>query len=249
MVPAHYDPASGKLKLSVHSWLVRAGGRTILIDACVGNDKPRPNRPMWHMMKTPYLERLARAGARPEQVDVVMCTHLHNDHVGWNTRLHDGRWVPTFPNARYLFNRTDYDHFQTVDAVKQPGNAAAFRDSVQPVVESGRADLVSGVHAVDEHLTLEQAPGHTPGTMAITLVSRGARALFCGDIMHEPIQVYHPEWNSFACEDAVNARTSRRKVLEQCAGTGALLMPTHFGAPFVCHIDAKGDAFVPRFGA
>jgi hypothetical protein len=172
---------------------------------------------------------------------------LNLEVLGWNTRLQDGRWVPTFPNARYLFNRTDYDHFKTIDPTKQPGNAAAYRDSVEPIVEAGRADLVPGAHVVDEHLTLEPAPGHTPGTMAITLASRGARAVFCGDILHQAIQVYHPEWNSFACEDAVNARKSRRLVLERCAGSGALLMPTHFGAPFVCRVDAKGDAFVPRF--
>ena len=247
MLPHHYDSASGKLKLSIHSWLIRVGGRTILVDACVGNDKARPNRPLWHMMKTPYLDRLAKAGARPEDVDVVMCTHLHNDHVGWNTRLQDGRWVPTFPNARYLFNQTDFEHFKTIDADKQPGNAAAFRDSVQPIADAGLADFVSGARTVDEHLTMEPAPGHTPGTMFVTLTSRGARAIFCGDILHQAIQVFHPEWNSFACEDQDNARKSRRAVLERCAGSGALLLPTHFGAPFVCHIDAKGDAFTPRW--
>jgi glyoxylase-like metal-dependent hydrolase (beta-lactamase superfamily II) len=247
MVPHHYDPASGKLKLSIHSWLVRIGGRTILIDACVGNDKPRPNRPLWHMMKTPWLDRLAHAGAKPEDVDVVMCTHLHNDHVGWNTRLHDGRWIPTFTNARYLFSRTDFEHFKTIDPVKQPGNAAAYHDSVQPVADAGLVDLVSGMHVVDEHLTLEPAPGHTPGTMFITLESRGARAMFCGDILHQAIQLFHPEWNSFACEDQDNARKSRRVVLERCAGSGALLMPTHFGAPFACHVDARSGGFVPRW--
>jgi glyoxylase-like metal-dependent hydrolase (beta-lactamase superfamily II) len=247
MLPHHYDPMSGKLKLSVHSWLVRVGRRTILIDACVGNDKPRPNRPLWHMLKTPYLDRLEKAGAKPADVDVVMCTHLHNDHVGWNTRLSDGRWIPTFPNARYLFNRTDFEHFKTIDPDKQPGNVAAYRDSVEPIAEAGLADLVSGTHVVDEHLTLEPAPGHTPGTMFITLSSRGARAMFCGDILHQAIQVFHPEWNSFACEDQENARKSRRVVLERCAGSGALLMPTHFGAPFVCYIDAKGEQFAPRW--
>ena len=249
MLPNHFDAASGKLKLSIHSWLVKVGGRTILIDACVGNDKQRPNRPMWHQMKTPWLDRLATAGARPEQVDFVMCTHLHNDHVGWNTRLQDGRWVPTFPNARYLFNRTDYQHFEKIDPAKQPGNALAFADSVAPITQAGLADLIAGQHTVDEHLAIEPAPGHTPGTTYITLTSRGSKAVFCGDILHQAIQVFHPEWNSFACEDGENARKSRRKVLEQCAGTGALLVPTHFGAPFVCHVDAKGDAFVPRFGA
>jgi glyoxylase-like metal-dependent hydrolase (beta-lactamase superfamily II) len=249
MLPDHYDPATGLLKLSVHSWLVQVGGRTILIDACVGDSKHRPARPKWHMMQTRYLEHLAEAGARPDDIDVVLCTHLHMDHVGWNTRLVNDRWVPTFPNARYVFSKLDYDYYLALDRdpEKGPVNHGSFRDSVLPVVEAGRAEMVSGKHAVDEHLHLEPAPGHTPGTVAITLASRGARGVFCGDIVHHAIQVYHPTWNSFACADAVNARVSRRRVLEQCAGSGALLMPAHFGAPFVCQVDAKGDAFLPRW--
>ena len=247
MLPNHYDPASGKLKLSVHSWFVQVGGRNILIDTCVGNDKERPFFPLWHRLKTPYLDRLAQAGAKPEDVNLVMCTHLHSDHVGWNTRLTNGRWVPTFPNARYLFSRADFEHFKTIDPQKSPAGAAAYKDSVAPIAEAGLADLVSGLHTVDQHLTLEPAPGHTPGTMFITLASHGARAVFCGDILHQVIQIFHPEWNSLGCQDQVNARGSRRLVLEKCAGSGALLMPTHFGAPFVCHVDAKGDTFVPRW--
>ena len=247
MLPNHYDPASGKLKLSVHSWFVQVGGRNILIDTCVGNDKERPFFPLWHRLKTPYLDRLAQAGAKPEDVNLVMCTHLHSDHVGWNTRLTNGRWVPTFPNARYLFNRADVEYYKAIDPQKSPARAAAYKDSVAPIAEAGLADLVSGLHTVDEHLTLEPAPGHTPGTMFITLASHGARAVFCGDILHQAIQIFHPEWNSLGCQDQVNARRSRRLVLEKCAGSGALLMPTHFGAPFVCHVDAKGDTFVPRW--
>ncbi|HKU95134.1 MAG TPA: MBL fold metallo-hydrolase [Vineibacter sp.] len=249
MVSDHYDPATGFLKLSVHSWLISVGGRTILIDACVGNHKPRPARPKWHLMQTRYLERMAEAGVQPEQIDMVMCTHLHMDHVGWNTRLDNGRWVPTFPNARYVFSQADYDHYLALDRdpEKGPVNHGSFRDSVLPVVDAGLAQMVSGAHTVDEHLSIEPAPGHTPGTVAIKLVSRGERAVFCGDILHHAVQVFHPEWNSFACADASNARKSRRRVLEDCAGSGALLMPAHFGAPFVCHIDERGSRFTPRF--
>jgi glyoxylase-like metal-dependent hydrolase (beta-lactamase superfamily II) len=250
LVPDHYDAASGFLKLSIHSWLLRVGGRTILIDACVGNDKHRPVRPKWHLMKTPYLERMAAAGVRPEEVDMVMCTHLHVDHVGWNTRLENGRWLPTFPNARYVFSKTDYDHYRQLDAdpEKGPANHGSFRDSVAPIVDAGLADVVDGAHVVDEHLSIEPAPGHTPGTVAIRLASLGQGAMFCGDILHHALQVFNPEWNSFACEDAADARKSRRKVLEHCAGSGALLMPAHFGAPHVCHIDDHGNRFTPRFG-
>src|SRR5919202_6149739 len=115
MTPSHYDAASGFLKLSVHSWLLRVGRRLVLIDTCVGNHKPRPARPKWHLMQTRYLERLADAGVRPEEIDVVMCTHLHVDHVGWNTRLENGRWMPTFPNARHVFSKADFDYYQALD--------------------------------------------------------------------------------------------------------------------------------------
>ena len=136
LLPNHYDEPSGFLKLSVHSWLLTVGGKRILIDTCVGNHKSRPHRPKWHLMETPYLARLKAAGVEPDQVDMVMCTHLHVDHVGWNTRLENGKWVPTFKNAKYVFSRTDYDHYLKVDTDPKtaPANAGSFRDSVLPVV-------------------------------------------------------------------------------------------------------------------
>ena len=143
MVPDHYDPTSGFLKLSVHSWLIKRRRQRILIDACVGNHKPRPTLPMWHLMETRYLERMAEAGIRPEQIDMVMCTHLHLDHVGWNTRLDNGRWVPTFPNARYIFSREDYDHFLKLDSDPEKGPVTArSATACMPVVEAGLAQMV-----------------------------------------------------------------------------------------------------------
>ena len=250
MLPNHYDPASGMIKLSVHSWLITVGGKRILIDGCVGNHKPRPLRKMWDMMNTPYLERLAAAGVKPEQVDIVMCTHLHMDHVGWNTRLENGRWVPTFPNAKYVFSRADYDHYLKLDSdpATGPVNQNSFRDSVIPIVEARLSQMVDGAHTVDEHLSLEPRPGHTPGTVAINLASRGHKALFCGDILHhairsitrmEQLRLCRPD--QCAQEPPSGAGGLRR--------LGALLMPAHFGAPFVCRVDSRGDGFTPRFGA
>jgi glyoxylase-like metal-dependent hydrolase (beta-lactamase superfamily II) len=251
MVPDHFDPASGKLKLSVHSWLLEVGGKKVLIDTCIGNHKSRKHRPFWDQLNTPYLERLAVAGVKPEEVDMVMCTHLHVDHVGWNTRLDNGRWVPTFPNARYVFSKTDYDHFLKIDNDPQQGPASggAFRDSVLPIVEARLAQMIDDNAPIDEHLTTEPAPGHTPGHIIIKLASQSKQAFFCGDVIHHAIQVHNPHWNSFACIDAQAARRSRRKLLEDCAGSGGLMLPGHFGAPHLCHIDHKGDGFVPRFVA
>ena len=249
MVPDHYDPASGFLKLSIHSWLIEIGGRKILIDTCVGNHKSRKHRPFWDNLNTPYIERLAAAGASPEDIDMVMCTHLHVDHVGWNTKLDNGCWVPTFPNAKYVFSKADYDHFLRIDRDPEKGPAigGALRDSVLPIVEAGLCQMVDGTETIEEHLSLTPAPGHSPGHVLINLASQGRQAFFSGDIIHHVIQVYHPSWNSFACLDQPAARQSRRMTLEKCAGSGALLMPQHFGAPHLCHIDAKGDGFVPRF--
>jgi len=173
------------------------------------------------MMETRYLERLEATGVTPDRIDMVMCTHLHVDHVGWNTRLENGRWVPTFKNAKYVFSREDYDHYHRLDKDPKTGpvNGGSFRDSVLPVVEAGLAQMVSGASALDENLRVEPAPGHTPGTIAIKFESQGEKALFCGDILHHAVQVYNPQWNSFACLDADNARKSRLAALEPVAAT------------------------------
>jgi glyoxylase-like metal-dependent hydrolase (beta-lactamase superfamily II) len=249
LVPNHYDRESGWLKLSIHSWLLRIGGKTILIDTCVGNHKSRKARPKWDMMNTPYLDRLKAAGVTPDQIDMVMCTHLHVDHVGWNTRLDNGRWVPTFRNAKYVWSQEDFDFYRQLDADPQkgPANGGSFRDSVLPVVDAGLATMVKGAAEIEEGLRVTPAPGHTPGTIRIEFESKGEKAVFCGDILHHALQIYHPEWNSFACLDQDNARKSRRAVIEHVAGSGALLLPCHFGAPFHCHIDHKGAGFAPRF--
>ena len=161
----------------------------------------------------------------------------------------NGRWVPTFPNAKYVFSKTDYDYFLAIDRDPEKGPAigGALRDSVLPIVEAGFAQMVDGTETIEEHLALEPAPGHTPGHVLIKLASQGDQAFFTGDILHHVIQVYHPAWNSFACLDQDTARRTRRRVLEDCAGSGALLMPQHFGAPHICHIDAMGGGFTPRF--
>jgi len=249
LAPHHYDPAARKLKLSVHSWLLQLDGRNILIDGCCGNQKSRPLRPWWNMLDTPWLDRLAAAGARPDEIDLVMCTHLHHDHVGWNTQLRDGRWQPTFPNARYVFSKLDFDYFQKLDGdpATTPAEFGSFRECVLPVVEAGRADLVSGPHRLDEFIEILPAGGHSPGHFVFKLDIGGSRAMVVGDVFHHLLQVYYPDWNFPKNSNADEARRSRRRVFEDCAATGALVFPGHVGAPFAGHIEKIGPAFRPHF--
>src|SRR4029077_13478609 len=248
--PPHYDPASGKIKLSVHSWLLQLDGRKILIDGCCGNQKSRPLRLHWNMLNEPWLDRLAAAGARPDEIDLVMCTHLHHDHVGWNTQLKDGKWVPTFPNARYVFSKPDFEYFQRadVDPATAPVEFGTFRECVMPVVDAGRADLVAGPHRLNDPIEIIPAPGHSPGHVVFKLESGGKNALFIGDVFHHLLQVHYPHWNFPKNSDVEQARTSRRMILEHSASTGALVLPCHVGAPFAGHIEASAKGFLPRFG-
>ena len=254
LVPHHYAPEHDRLITSIHSWLIRTPHHTILLDCCAGNHKDRPWWPRFHQLETPFLERLRAAGARPEDIDIVLCTHLHADHIGWNTVLRDGRWVPTFPNAKYLFSRKENDFWDpriNVALADDPGRRIAYRDSVLPVVEAGQAELVDGILAIDDMLLVEPAPGHTPGHVLLKLDAGSnagvAAGVFCGDVLHHPIQIYAPHWNSQFCELPDEARATRRRVLEHCAERGALLFPTHFGAPHVAAIEAKAGAFAARF--
>lgn len=250
LVPNHYVPEADALITSVHAWLIRTDRHTILVDSCAGNHKDRHWWPRFHDLDTPFLERLAHAGARPEQIDFVLCTHLHADHIGWNTQLQDGRWVPTFPNATYLFSRTEHDHWdprQHLDDADDPHRRIAYADSVLPVIDAGQARLVDGPHAIDDELLIEPSPGHTPGHVLLKLLHPEGGAVFCGDVLHHPLQIHAPHWNSQFCANQVQARSTRRRVLEHCAEHGALLLPTHFGAPHVAAVDEVGDGFGARF--
>ncbi len=252
LVPHHYSPQHDRLITSIHSWLIRTERHTILLDCCGGNHKERPGYPRYHQRDFPFLARLREAGAAPEDIDIVLCTHLHADHVGWNTLLRDGRWVPTFPNAKYLFSRIENEHQdprRNPAADADPLRGRAYRDSVLPVIEAGQATLLDGVHAIDDALLVEPAPGHTPGHVLLKLADKGERALFCGDVMHHPLQVCAPRWNSRFCELPDEARATRRRVLEHCVEHRALLLPVHFGAPHVAAIESAGAAFSLRFVA
>jgi glyoxylase-like metal-dependent hydrolase (beta-lactamase superfamily II) len=246
--PHHVCPDTGKLVICVQSYVVRTGRTTILVDACVGNDKPRAVFPAWNHAQFPYLAALKAAGVTPEDIDVVMCTHLHTDHVGWNTRLVDGRWVPTFPNARYVFGRTEYETWEAeMRRDASAGHGQAFQDSVLPVMDAGRAVLVDSDHELEHGVWLEPAPGHTPGNVVVNLRSGDATAILSGDVIHHPVQLVRPEWSSRACGDRPQSRATRRALLERVADTGTLLAPAHFATPSLGHVVSHGDAFRYRF--
>jgi len=243
MVPDHVEAGSDRLVGSVHTWVVKTGRHTILIDTCLGNHKDRHN-PGWNKLNTPFLERLQACGCHPDSVDFVMCTHLHVDHVGWNTKLENGRWVPTFKNAKYLFAKREYAHWETEHKTKGlETNGGSFDDSVLPVVEAGKAVMIDSDHQPDPLLTIADYPGHTPGSIAINLKDGGRQACFSGDIMHHPIQVYHPDWSSQFCSDQALSAKSRRKLLEDCSESGALLCPAHFPGANAGFIKPQGNAF------
>lgn len=223
------DPATGKVNLCIQSYLVRTPQHTILVDSCVGNDKERPNRPFWHRMKTDLWTRnLAAAGVAFGQIDFVMCTHLHVDHIGWNTVLRDGRWVPTFPNARYIFSRQEYEYW-TGEHAKTPLNQIA--DSVIPIMEAKKADLVADDHALNDLVRLEPTPGHTPNHVAVRVGKKGAEAVMTGDLIHSPLQARYPEISMFSDYDRKQSAVTRRRFLEGCCDTGTLMCMAHFPSP------------------
>ena len=245
--PRFATPA-GLLRYSIHALVIEAGGRRIVVDTCVGNDKPRHVFEQWNMLQTRFLDHLREAGFAPESIDTVLCTHLHLDHVGWNTTLRDGRWVPTFPNARYLFGRTEYDALvaSTQRAEPEPMHLldrTFFADSIAPVVDAGLVDLVGADHRLCEEVRLIPTHGHTPGHCSVEIASRGERAFITGDFCHHPCQLVHPDWGIVGDFDPQAATRRRREVFTDLAGTPVLVIGTHWSEPTAGRIQRDGDAF------
>ena len=251
LLPQHADATLACGLLSFHTYVIRHRGRTILVDTCMGNDKDRGGHPLFHGLRTHWLDELAALGVRPESVDYVMCTHMHGDHVGWNTRLENGRWVPTFPNARYVFAEREYALREAAYRADGRAGYGSFGDSVLPVVECGQAELVASDHEIEGLLQLESAPGHTPGNVVIHLRSGTAHGIFSGDTIHHPLQIKYPEWSSAFCEDPAQSAICRRRFVERHCDTDTLILPAHFPAPTAGHIRGDGDrwrfAFLEHF--
>ena len=233
--------AEDKLILCFQSYILRTPHHTILIDSCIGNDKPRPGRPMWNM-KTgdTYMRAFAATGVSVEDIDFVMCSHLHVDHVGWNTKLENGRWVPTFPKARYIFGKAEYDYWAAQHAKAE---VPPFGDSVLPVVEAKRAEIVGSDFAVGDHLRILPTPGHTPGHVAFAAGRGKDDAVFAGDLMHSPLQTLYPELSPQFDVDGAQAAITRRKFLERYCDTDTLCCTIHFPSPSAGKIRRKGNGF------
>lgn len=229
------------LLLCFQSYVIKTPHHTILVDSCIGNDKPRP-RPKWNMKTDDtYLRGLAAAGFAVDEIDFVMCTHLHVDHVGWNTRLENGRWVPTFPKARYVFAQREFDYWSEQNAKAE---VAPFADSVLPLVEARRHEIVGNDHQIGDHVRILPTPGHTPGHVAFTFGRGKDDAVFSGDLMHSPIQTLYPEMSVKFDVDQAQAATTRRSFLERYCDTDTLCCTAHFPSPSVGKIKRKGNGFV-----
>jgi glyoxylase-like metal-dependent hydrolase (beta-lactamase superfamily II) len=241
--PHYFEPGSERVMLTIQSWIVKTKHHTILVDTCCGNDKERPNRPMWHMQKLDtYLKALKRVGLAPEDIDIVMCTHLHGDHVGWNTKLDNGRWVPTFPKARYLMTATELDFWSKRHADK-PETCRWIGDSVLPVVEAGMVERVTSSHAVGDHVHLVPTPGHSIDHFGVHVGIEGRDALITGDFVHSPIQCRYPDLGMFSDYNQKQGCATRHAMFQRFVDTPTVMCMTHVNAPSMGHLSRWDDAY------
>jgi glyoxylase-like metal-dependent hydrolase (beta-lactamase superfamily II) len=235
--------AQNRLMLCIQSYIVKTPHHTIMIDSCVGNHKPRPTRPFWNMMNSDrYEKNLAAAGFGVNDIDFVMCTHLHTDHVGWNTRLENGRWVPTFPNARYVFSDRELTYW-TQRQKNEPDSYPWITDSVLPIMAANRADIVKSAHAFNDLMTLIPTPGHTIDHYSVHLGARGADAVITGDMIHSPLQARYPELGMMSDYDSKQAGASRRQLFGRFCDTQTLFCTAHFPSPSTGRVVRWQDAF------
>ena len=237
----HFMDENGRLKASIHALVVATPSRRILVDTCLGNDKQGRAVPGWNDLHGPFLQDLAAAGFPRESIDTVLCTHLHVDHVGWNTTRVDGRWVPTFPNARYLMAGSEFAYWR--DQRRMAEQVTVFADSVQPVFDAGLVDLVATDHRVCDEVSLQPTLGHTPGHVSVRISSNGDEALISGDFLHHPCQMARPDWAAAVDYDPRQSTRTRQDVFAALAGTPTLLIGTHFAGPTAGHVASDGDGY------
>lgn len=241
--PGHYYPQSDRLAIAIQMWIVEAGDNVILIDAGVGNHKQRPGVERMHMLNTLVPAWLEAAGLPPKRFTHVVMTHMHSDHVGWNTVLDGDKWVPTFPNARYFLPKADFDYFNGEYQAGSGADGGAFPDSVLPIVEAGLVEFITNQREIADCLQVVQAPGHTPGQLNYWVRSKGETGVFSADIFHHITQIYQPTWNTAFCILPDQARATRAKFLAEAAKAEALVMPCHFAPPHCGYIRTQGDGY------
>ncbi len=241
--PTYIDPATGKIKLCIQSYVVRTPHHNILVDSCVGNHKARPARPFWHMMNSDrYEKNLAATGLSVNDIDYVMCTHLHVDHVGWNTRLENGRWVPTFPNARYLFADRELEHW-TERSAADTDACPWIADSVLPIVAAGRADAVKSDHVLNDLVRLIPTPGHSIDHFSVHVGNEGADAFITGDMVHSPLQARFPDLSMRMDYDQQQSARTRRVIFERFSDQPTLFCTSHFPQPSVGKLVRSSGAY------
>ena len=231
----HFMDDAGNLVMSIHALVLDTGARRIVVDTCIGNDKDR-DIPTWSHLQTSFLADLEAAGYPRESIDTVLCTHLHVDHVGWNTMLVDGEWRPTFPNARYLVGETEWRYWDDRDS-----RAQVLADSVRPVIDAGLVDFVPVDHRVCDEVWLEPTPGHTPGHVSVRISSGGEDALITGDCIHHPCQMTRTDWCSSADTDQAQGLETRESLLERMVDTDVLVIGTHFATPSAGHVKRRDE--------
>ncbi|HEX2336193.1 MAG TPA: MBL fold metallo-hydrolase [Hyphomicrobiaceae bacterium] len=241
--PTFLDPASGKLVLCIQSYIVQTPHHNIMIDTCVGNHKPRPARPMWNMLNSDRYEKgLAATGLALSDIDYVMCTHLHVDHVGWNTRLQNGRWVPTFPKAKYVFADRELSHW-TQKQQEDPANHPWITDSVLPIVAAQKTEIVKSNHKLNDLVELIPTPGHTIDHFSVHVGSAGQDAVITGDMIHSPLQARYPEISMRLDYDAKQSAITRRSLFGRLCDTRTMLCFAHLPSPSTGRIARWGDGF------
>jgi glyoxylase-like metal-dependent hydrolase (beta-lactamase superfamily II) len=233
----------GEMRSVVQAFVVELDGTTVVVDTGVGNGKQRPGLPAWDNLDTGFLERLAAHGVKPGDVDVVVSTHLHFDHVGWNTTAVAGGWTPTFAGARHLVTETEFRYWAARPDRETADDHAGFDDSVRPVADAGLVDLVADDHQVRDGIRLLPTPGHTPGHVSVLVESAGERAVISGDAIHHPCQIAHPEWGVHADFDPRLAHRTRVELLGRCADSGTLLIGSHFPSPTAVLVARRGRGF------
>lgn len=240
----NFADETGRMRGAIHALLVETPDMAILVDTCIGNDKERIV-PAWNNLQTAFLDDLKAAGKAREEIDRVLCTHLHTDHVGWNTMWDGGKWVPTFPNARYLFGEKEFAHWQgeAKGAADDNPQAQVMTDSVLPVWDAGLVDLVAQDAKIGPEITLIPSPGHTPGHASVFIESAGESALITGDFLHHPVQFAHPEWSSSPDVDRPQAIQTRKTMYNRFAGSPTLIIGTHFATPTAGYLKQDGEAW------